>query len=124
MGGRTLYDEATRRRAIALFDGGVGYRAAAGLLVIPRGTVRQWLGTYRSAGIEVLVMTGKRHAAYSFETKPAAVRAVADEGMSKPEAMAKFGIASPRTNAPVPFVVPKPLQRAGISRKILSFIPV
>lgn len=32
---------------------------------------------------------------YSFETKLAAVRAVVDEGMTKPEAMEKFGIASP-----------------------------
>ena len=40
-------------------------------------------------------MMGKKHAAYSFETKLAAVRAVVDEGMTKPEAMAKFGIASP-----------------------------
>lgn len=40
-------------------------------------------------------MMGKKHTAYSFETKPAAVRAVVDEGMTKPEAMAKFGIASP-----------------------------
>lgn len=40
-------------------------------------------------------MMGKKHTAYSFETKLAAVRAVVDEGMTKPEAMEKFGIASP-----------------------------
>ena len=40
-------------------------------------------------------MMGKKKTAYSFETKLASVRAVADEGMTKPEAMAKFGIASP-----------------------------
>lgn len=95
MDGRTLYDEATRRRAVALFDGGVGYKAAASLLGIPRETVRKWLDIYRSVGIEVLVMMGKKHTAYSFETKLAAVRAVVDEGLTKPEAMAKFGIASP-----------------------------
>ena len=58
------------------------------------GTVREWLAAYRSVGIEVLVMTGGKHATYSFETKLAAVRAVVDEGMTKPAAMARFGITS------------------------------
>ena len=40
-------------------------------------------------------MMGKKHNTYSFETKLAAVKAVVDEGMTKPEAMARFGIASP-----------------------------
>ena len=57
--------------------------------------MRKWLDIYRSAGIEVLAMMGKKHAAYPFETKLGAVRAVVDEGMTKPEAMARFGIASP-----------------------------
>ena len=58
------------------------------------GTVREWLAVYRSVGIEVLVMTGGKHATYSLETKLAAVRAVVDEGMTKPAAMARFGITS------------------------------
>jgi transposase-like protein len=95
MDGRALYDEATRRRAAALFEEGMGYKAAAGLLGIPQETVRKWMDVYRSVGIEVLAMMGKKHTAYSFETKLAAVRAVVDEGMTMPEAMAKFGIASP-----------------------------
>ena len=61
----------------------------------PRETVRKWLDIYRSVGIEVLAMMGKKHTAYPFETKLGAVRAVADGGMTKPEAMARFGIASP-----------------------------
>ena len=95
MDGRMLYDETTRRRAAALFEEGMGYKAVASLLGIPRETVRKWLDVYRSAGIEVLAMMGKKHTTYSFETKLAAVRAVVDEGMTRPEAMAKFGIASP-----------------------------
>ena len=95
MDGYATYDEAIRRWAAALFDGGLGYKAAAGLPGIPRETVRKWLDIYRSAGIEVLAMMGKKHTAYPFETKPGAVRAVVDGGMTKPEAMAKFGIASP-----------------------------
>lgn len=54
--------------------------------------MRKWLDVYGSAGIEVLAMMGKRHTACSFETKAAAVRAVVDGGMTKPEAVAKFGI--------------------------------
>ena len=37
---------------------------------------------------------GTRKTTYSFETKVAAVKAVADEGMTVPEAMVRFGIAS------------------------------
>ena len=75
MDGYATYDEATRRRAAALFDEGLGYKAAASLLGIPRETVRKWLDIYRSVGIEVLAMMGKKHTAYPFETKLGAVRA-------------------------------------------------
>ena len=95
MDGRVLYDETTRRRAAALFEEGMGYKAVASLLGIPRETVRKWLDVCRSAGIEVLAMMGKKHTTYSYETKLAAVKAVVDGGMTKPEAMARFGIASP-----------------------------
>ena len=37
---------------------------------------------------------GSRKTRYAWETKVAAARAVVDEGMGKPEAMAAFGIAS------------------------------
>ena len=94
MGGRTLYDEAVRRRAAMLFDEGMGYKTAASLLGIPRETVRKWLDTYRSVGLEGLMVMGSKHMRYSFETKLAAARAVVDEGMTKADAMAEFGIAS------------------------------
>ena len=95
MAGNALYDLGLRLRAAELYDMGRGRASIAALLGIPEEAVRKWLDIYRSAGIEVLAMMGKKHAAYSFETKLAAVRAVVDEGMTKPEAMAKFGIASP-----------------------------
>lgn len=95
MAGNALYDVGLRLRAAELYDMGRGRASIAALLGIPEEAVRKWLDIYRSAGIEVLAMMGKKHAAYSFETKLAAVRAVVDEGMTKPEAMAKFGIASP-----------------------------
>lgn len=95
MAGNALYDLGLRLRAAELYDMGRGRASIAALLGIPEETVRKWLDIYRSAGIEVLAMMGKKHAAYSFETKLAAVRAVVDEGATKPEAMARFGIASP-----------------------------
>ena len=54
--------------------------------------MRKWLDVYGSAGIEVLAMMGKRHTACSFETKAAAVRAVADGGMTKSEAMDEYDL--------------------------------
>lgn len=92
-----MCDVALRLRAAGLHDGGRGRAPIAALLGIPGKTVEKWLDIYRSAGIEVLAMMGKKHTAYPFETKLGAVRAVADGGMTKtkPEAMARFGIASP-----------------------------
>ncbi len=95
MAGNAMHDVGLRLRAAALRDRGHGRASIAAVLGIPEETVRRWLDIYRSAGIEVLAMMGKKRAAYSFETKLAAVGAVVDEGMTKPEAMAKFGIASP-----------------------------
>ena len=95
MAGNALYDVGLRLRAAELYDMGRGRASIAALLGIPEETVGKWLDIYRSAGIEVLAMMGKKHAAYPFETKLAAVRAVVDGGMTKPEAMARFGIASP-----------------------------
>lgn len=95
MAGNALYDVEMRLRAAELYDEGHGRASIAFLLDIPEETVRKWLDIYRSVGIEVLAMAGTRRTAYSFETKVAAVRAVVDGGMTKPEAMAKFGIASP-----------------------------
>ena len=89
MAGNALYDVGLRLRAAELYDMGRGRASIAALLGIPEETVRKWLDVYRSAGIEVLAMMGKKHTAYSLETKLAAVRAVADEGMTK------YGITSP-----------------------------
>ena len=91
---RTLYDAVTRSRAAELYDEGYGVRSIADLIHVPRAAVRQWIDTYGSVGIEGLMLMGRKHAKYSFETKVAAARAVVDEGMPKAEAMAKFGIAS------------------------------
>ena len=91
---RTLYDAVTRSRAAELYDEGYGVRSIADQLEVPYAAVRQWIDTYRSVGIEGLNIMGKKYNTYSFETKLSAVRAVIDEGMTKVQAMEKFGIAS------------------------------
>ena len=91
---RTLYDAATRSKAAELYDAGNGVKAISSLIGVPYEAVRKWIDTYRSVGIEGLTDMGKKYAVYSYETKVAAARAVVDEGMTKPEAMERFGIAS------------------------------
>ncbi|MCK6139960.1 helix-turn-helix domain-containing protein [Slackia exigua] len=87
MSGNACYDVSIRLRAVELYEQGYGRDAIASLLGMPSGAVREWLAVYRSVGIEVLAMISEKHKTYSFETKLAAVRAVVDEGMTKPEAM-------------------------------------
>ena len=91
---KPLYDAVTRSRAAKLYDEGHGVKAISNLIGVPYEAVRQWVNTYRSVGFEGLTGMGKNHTVYSFETKVAAARAVVDEGMSKAEAMERFGIAS------------------------------
>lgn len=94
MSGRTLYDIGLRRRAVELCETGHGRDVISHLPNVPEGTVRQWLDAYRSVGMGALAAMGTKRTAYSAETKMAAVKAVADEGMTVPEAMSRFGIAS------------------------------
>ena len=64
MAGNALYDVGLRLRAAELYDMGRGRASIAALLGVPEETVRKWLDVYRSAGIEVLAMMGKKHTAY------------------------------------------------------------
>ena len=57
-------------------------------------TVREWQKMYRVIGRGGLLAMGVKQARYDYETKVAAARAVVDGGMSKPEAMVRFGIVS------------------------------
>lgn len=83
-----------KRRAVELFDLGLGYKSVATRLGIPKGTMKQWLAMYRAVGIEGLMKEDRKHARYPLETKLAVARAVVDDGVSKPEAMRMFGIRS------------------------------
>ena len=89
----TIYDRSVRGRACGLFERGLGYRSAAKRLGVSPKAVRKWQQTYRAVGWDALLNMGT-HRRYDYETKVAAASAVVDGGMARPEAMARFGIAS------------------------------
>ncbi len=82
------------RRAVELFDAGVGCKPAAEALSVPRETVREWQWVYRAFGSEALLSIGGNESSYTFEQRVAAASAVVDGGMAKADAMAEFGIRS------------------------------
>ena len=83
-----------RKQAAQMFEKGFGYGVTAKSLGISAATVREWQKMYRVIGKGGLLAMGVKHTKYDYETKVAAARAVVDGGMSKPEAMVRFGIAS------------------------------
>ena len=91
---RLRHDRLLREQAVEMFERGFSYRLTARRLGVPAETVRGWQKTYRVIGKDGLLAMGVKHARYDYETKVAAARAVVDGGMSKPEAMTRFGIAS------------------------------
>lgn len=93
MDGRVLHDASLRKMAAELYEKGYGWHSIATFMGIPGEAVREWIRTYRSVGIEGLLTMGTKKT-YPFETKVAAVRAVVEDGMTKVEAMERFGIAS------------------------------
>ena len=91
---RVRHDRLLREQAVELFERGIGYGLTAKRLGVPAEAVRDWQKTYRVIGRDGLLAMGGQQARYDYETKVAAARAVVDGGMSKPEAMVRFGIAS------------------------------
>ena len=88
------HDHLLREQAVQMFEKGRGYRLTAKRLGVSAATVREWQKMYRVIGKGGLLAMGVKRTRYDYETKVAAARAVVDGGMSKPEAMARFGIAS------------------------------
>ena len=83
-----------RQQAAQMFERGFGYGSTASRLGVSAATVREWQKMYRVIGKGGLLAMGVKHTKYDYETKVAAARAVVDGGMSKPDAMVRFGIAS------------------------------
>ena len=77
-----------------MFERGFGYGLTASRLGVSAATMREWQKMYRVIGRDGLLAMGVKRTRYDYETKVAAARAVVDGGMSKPEAMVRFGIAS------------------------------
>ena len=88
------HDRLLREQAVEMFERGCGYGLTARRLGVSAETVREWQKMYRVIGRGGLLAMGVKHTRYDYETKVAAARAVVDGGMSKPEAMVRFGIAS------------------------------
>ena len=91
---RVRHDRLLRERAVELFERGCGYGLTARRLGVCAETVREWQKMYRVIGRGGFLAMGGKQRTYDYETKVAAARAVVDGGMSKPEAMVRFGIAS------------------------------
>ena len=91
---RSRHDHLLRKQAAQMFEKGRGYRLTAKRLGVSAATVREWQKMYRVIGKGGLLAMGVKHTRYDYETKVAAAAAVVDGGMSKPEAMMRFGIAS------------------------------
>ena len=94
VGVRLRHDRLLREQAVEMFERGFGYGLTARRLGVSAETVREWQKMYRVIGRGGLLAMGVKQARYDYETKVAAARAVVDGGMSKPEAMVRFGIAS------------------------------
>ena len=88
------HDRLLRKQAAEMFEKGLGYDLTAKRLGMSAATVREWQKMYRVIGKGGLLTMGVKHTKYDYETKVAAAKAVVDGGMSKPEAMVRFGIAS------------------------------
>ena len=88
------HDRLLREQAAQMFEKGCGYRLTARKLGVSAATVREWQKMYHVIGRSGFLAMGVKHTKYDYETKVAAAKAVVDGGMSKPEAMAHFGIAS------------------------------
>ena len=88
------HDRLLRKQAAQMFEKGFGYGVTARKLGVSAATVREWQKMYRVIGKGGLLAMGIKHTKYDYETKVAAAAAVVDGGMSKPEAMVRFGIAS------------------------------
>ena len=75
-----------------MFVQGFTYRQTAARLGISQNAARRWEYTYRALGKEALLVT--THKKYDFELKLAAVKDFLENGLTKPQIMEKYGIAS------------------------------
>lgn len=78
--------EEARWRAERMFAAGRGYSSVARALGVRENTARKWALAWRAG-------RGPRRT-YAWGVKVAAARAVVEGGLTKPQAMAEYGVAS------------------------------
>ena len=91
---RVKHDIDARKKAAELFGKGRGFESVAKELSIPRSTVRRWQQIWKAFGSEALLSMDGKQARHTYSQKVAAARAVVEDGMSKSDAMARYGIMS------------------------------
>lgn len=91
---RVKHDIEARKKATELFGKGRGYKSVAKELSMPRSTVRKWQQIWKAFGSEALLSMDGKQARYTYGQKVAAAKAVVEDGMSKGDAMARYGIMS------------------------------
>lgn len=84
------HDNLIRKKAVELFEKGVGSKGVASTLQIPKRVAEKWQYTYRALGEEALLVTSRKK--YDHSLKVAAARDVVENGMTKPDVMVKYGI--------------------------------
>ena len=77
-----------------LIRGGAGRRSLARRLGVPVSTAGKWVLSYRFGGEAALMGEREGNRKYDYETKLAAVLDHLERGMSRPEVMERYGIAS------------------------------
>ena len=87
------HSEEERRQAARYFQMGYAECSVSRLLGISESIAQKWLYTYRALGKEALLV-GKHKRHYSHQEKVDAAKAVVEGRLSKPDAMAAFGIKS------------------------------
>ena len=92
---RVKHDIDARKKAAELFGKGRGFESVAKELSIPRSTVRRWQQIWKAFGSEALLSMDGKQARHTCSQKVAAARAVVEDGMSKSDAMARYGIMPP-----------------------------
>lgn len=79
---------------MVLIRQGIGAKALARRVCMPRQTAEKWVLLYRIGGEAALMEERGGNREYDYETKLAAVRDRVEHGMTKAEVMARYGIAS------------------------------
>ena len=91
---RGSYDVEYMRIVVGLIRDGIGAKSLARRLGVSKETTREWLLSYRIGGEAALMGEREGNRKYDYETKLAAVLDHLERGMSRPEVMERYGIAS------------------------------